>query len=101
MPRERRKHFRVKCNSPATICDLDGRSRWPCSLSDFSNGGGKITGVLALVIPDEFMLHIARGRTRKCRVRWRLAFSLGVEFAECMANLENVKSEFEMLATVG
>jgi len=99
MPRERRKHFRVKCNSPATICDLEGRSSWPCSLNDFSNGGGKITGVLALVIPDEFMLRVAHGRNRKCRVRWRLAFALGVEFTDATANADEVKS-FPVLEAV-
>lgn len=89
MSRERRKHFRVNCNAPATIYDMDGRSSWPCSLTDFSNGGGKISGVLALTIPEEFMLRISQGRTRQCRVRWRMAFTLGVEFMDRPAAVDD------------
>ena len=82
MRRERRKNFRVEWNSPATIYDTDRQLARPCILSDFSNSGAKITGVMASTIPDEFMLRIARdhGRTRKCRVIWRADDTLGVEF---------------------
>jgi hypothetical protein len=100
MRRQRRKNFRVECNSPAAIYDADLRSTSPCSVSDFSNGGAKITGVLASTIPDEFMLRISPGRTRKCRVRWRLAFALGVEFTDCVTKAEEVNSEHKMLEAV-
>jgi hypothetical protein len=84
MRRERRKNFRVEWNSPATIYDLDRQLVRPCILSDFSNGGAKITGVLSATVPDEFMLRITRGhgRTRKCRVIWRTDDAVGIEFTD-------------------
>jgi hypothetical protein len=97
---ERRKTFRVECDSPATMYALDHRTTWPCTLSDSSNGGAKISGVLALTIPDEFMLRISSGRARKCRVRWRAAFTLGVEFTDCMTKAEPVKSGRGVLEAV-
>jgi hypothetical protein len=45
MRRERRKHFRVEWNSPATI--YDGQLPRCCIVSNFSNGGAKIVGVKA------------------------------------------------------
>lgn len=86
MPRQRRKNFRVECNSPATIHDISRRSSWPCSVSDFSDGGVRITGVLALAIPDELVLCVVHGPARQCRVRWRLPFALGAEFTDRVTN---------------
>jgi hypothetical protein len=60
------------------------RASWPCSVSDLSDRGVRITGVLALAIPDEFVLCVLDGRARQCRVRWRLAFALGAEFTDCV-----------------
>ena len=84
MTRERRKHFRVEWNSPATIYNLDRHLERPCILSDFSNGGAKITGVRVSTIPDEFLLRFSHGhvRTRKCRVIWRTDDTLGIEFTD-------------------
>jgi hypothetical protein len=84
MRRERRRNFRVEWNSPATIYDADRQLARPCILSDFSNSGAKITGVLASTIPDEFMLRITRGhgRTRSCRVVWRTDDAVGIEFTD-------------------
>src|ERR1700733_7583475 len=56
MRRERRKSFRVEWHSPATI--YQGKLARPCVVSNFSNGGAKITGVGAAIIPDEFALRI-------------------------------------------
>jgi hypothetical protein len=100
MSNERRRNFRVEWNSPATIYDLERHLVRPCILTNFSNTGARITGVLASTIPDEFMLRISPGRTRKCRVRWRLAFTLGVEFTDCMTKAEEVNSEHKMLEAV-
>jgi hypothetical protein len=85
MPRQRRKAFRVECNSPATIHDMSHRSNWPCSVSDFSDRGVRITGVLALAIPDEFVLCFD-SRAHQCRVRWRSPFALGAEFTDWVTN---------------
>jgi PilZ domain-containing protein len=84
MRRDRRKHFRVEWNQPATIYDLDRKLERPCILSDFSNGGAQITGVRANTIPDVFVLQITRSDNRRCRVLWRTDDTLGAEFAECV-----------------
>jgi hypothetical protein len=94
---QRRKSLRAEDNSPATIYAMDRRSTWPCSLSDLSNGGAKISGVLAITIPNEFVLCISNGDTRKCRVRWRMAFTLGVEFIDRKMNQQKVNPEHEVL----
>jgi hypothetical protein len=81
MRRDRRNNFRVEWQSPATL--YDGTLARPCILSNFSNGGAKITGVRAMTIPDEFGLRIApRRRMHICRVIWRTDDALGVQFTD-------------------
>ena len=82
MRNERRKNFRVEWHSPATIYDFERKLNRPCILSNFSNGGAQIAGVCPSTVPDEFMLQIARGDRRKCRVLWRTDDTLGVEFID-------------------
>jgi hypothetical protein len=84
MRRERRKNFRVEWHSPATIYELDGEMPRPCILADFSNGGAKITGIVASTIPDEFMLRMGRGESRvhRCHVVWRTNDTVGVQFTD-------------------
>ena len=88
MRRERRKSFRVEWNSPAMI--YDGKSARPCIVSNFSNGGAKITGVRAATIPDEFAMRITSHdtRMRKCRVLWRSDDTLRVEFTDRVTSAE-------------
>jgi len=94
MSRERRKNFRVEWNSPATIYDTEKQMIYPCVLKDFSNGGAKISATSVADIPDEFTLRIASGRAgmRKCRVLWRTARTLGVEFADRLEDILNTKA---------
>jgi len=94
---ERRKTFRVEWNSPATIYDVDRELVRPCILSNFSNTGARITGIRATTIPDEFVLCITPGRTRRCRVIWRSDDTLGVEFTDCVGEVEDVCPEYEEL----
>jgi hypothetical protein len=82
MAREQRKNFRVEWNSPGTIYDRNSNQARPCIVSNFSNGGARITGVRAATVPDEFMLRITPSRKRKCRVLWRSSDALGVEFTD-------------------
>jgi len=84
MRRDRRASFRVEWNSPSTIYDVDRHLERPCIVSDFSNGGAKITGVRTRTIPNEFRLRISHneGRARTCRVIWRSDDTLGVEFTD-------------------
>jgi hypothetical protein len=88
MRRDRRKASRIGYDSPTRIYALDGQSTHPCVLSDLSTDGAKITGVLASVIPNEFMLRIPHRGSRRCRVLWRLPFELGVEFTDHVINAE-------------
>jgi len=65
------------------IYDCDGDWGHPCVLSDFSNGGAKLSGVTVSAIPDDFMLRLARGlKPRRCHVMWRSAEELGVRFID-------------------
>ena len=81
MRRDRRNNFRVEWHSPAIL--YQGTLARPCILSNFSNGGAKITGVRTTTIPDEFGLRITpRRRIHACRVIWRTDDALGVQFAD-------------------
>jgi PilZ domain len=81
--RERRKNFRVEWNSAATLYDRHGRRARPCIVGNFSNGGAKIGGIRPETVPDEFMLRLTpHSPPRRCRVVWRSADALGVEFAD-------------------
>jgi hypothetical protein len=83
MVQERRKSFRVDWNASALCYDCAGEWGYPCVIKDLSNRGAKIAGVIIDNLPDEFMLRISRARgSRKCRVLWRDADKLGVEFIE-------------------
>ena len=93
---ERRKNFRVEWNSLAAIYDLDRELLRPCILANFSNTGARITGVRATTIPDEFVLCITLGRTRKCRVIWRSDGALGVEFTDRVEKTEDECLEHEV-----
>jgi len=78
---DQRNNFRVEWSWPATIYH-DQFSR-VCVLSNLSNGGAKLSGIMASTIPDEFMLHvIPHGRIRKCQVLWRTDDALRVEFID-------------------
>ena len=89
MARERRKNFRVEWNSSAVFYPQDGKKGSACIVSDFSNGGAKITGVNPSAVPDHFALRLARGlKARKCHVLWRSADALGVEFVDQRAGSE-------------
>jgi hypothetical protein len=80
--REHRKNFRVEWNSAGKIYDRNGRFAQLCIVSNFSNGGARITGVEPGTVPDEFILRISpHGRAHECHVSWRSKHGLGVEFA--------------------
>jgi hypothetical protein len=81
MRRERRKHFRVEWNSPATI--YDGKVACPCTVSNFSSSGARIAGVRAKTIPNKFSLRITpHSRIHTCRVVWRTDDAVGVKFTD-------------------
>ena len=80
--RDRRKHFRLRWDLPATIYDVDRHLERPCTLVDLSTGGAKLAGVRANTIPEEFRLRTPLGDRRSCRVIWRTEGTLGVEFTD-------------------
>ena len=87
--RDRRKSFRIEWNSPAMMYDFDGSFARECIVSNFSNGGAKITGVEPTAIPDEFILRISpHSRAHRCRVAWRSKDSLGVAFADVVKSVD-------------
>jgi hypothetical protein len=95
MLRERRKSFRVEWNSPATI--HYGEVTRPCILSNFSNTGAKITGLVPDTVPNEFTLRITpHGRERKCRVRWRYGEAIGVAFTDRIPSAEEPHAKDEV-----
>jgi PilZ domain len=93
---ERRKHFRVEWNLPATIYDVDRHLERPCILSDVSSGGAKLSGVRANTIPDEFRLRTPFGDRHTCHVVWRTDNELGVRFTD--RNEDGVLREQEFVA---
>jgi hypothetical protein len=93
MARERRKNFRVEWNSSAVFYAQDREKGSACIVSDFSNGGAKITGVIPTAVPEHFFLRMAGGlKPRKCHVLWRSADALGVEFVDQTASSEGVRA---------
>jgi hypothetical protein len=105
MSRERRQNIRVEWHSPGKIYGGDGDLLSHCIIKDLSNGGAKITGINVRKIPDEFMLRIARGAVglRKCRVLWRNATTIGIEFVDRLPRAHerhSTRAEAEQLRQV-
>ena len=92
---ELRKHKRQPLHYPAWIFLAPDRQPLQCMLSDVSKSGAKITLGAAADIPDQFMLLLsADGKTRrKCRVAWREAKRLGVEFLGAPIDSPDDKSQ--------
>lgn len=87
MSRERRRNFRLEWTSPATIELPSGEGPLTCTIVNLSNGGARLGGVKAAVLPDEFALRIAPGvsEARACRVSWRTQDEVGVQFIDTPA----------------
>jgi hypothetical protein len=81
--RERRKNFRVEWNSFAKMFDCNGHFIGRCVVSNFSNGGARITGVHPDTAPDKFILRLtSHGRAHQCQIVWRSKDGFGVEFTD-------------------
>src|ERR1700722_11040442 len=91
MRTERRKNYRIQWHSRAMISSCDGDWSSPCVLSDFSNGGAKISGPSVRHGPAQFFLRMGRGvRPRNCRVLWRSADAIGVAFTDAALSAEDM-----------
>ena len=83
MQDERRGNFRVEWNGEAKIA-VKGRVVCSCIVSNFSNGGAKLSKVDASArLPDLFEIQLFdQEAPRLCRVTWRRDDELGVQFAD-------------------
>ena len=83
MQDERRSNFRVEWNGEATIA-VKGRVVCSCIVSNFSNGGAKLSKVDANAkLPDLFYVQLFdQEAPRLCRVTWRRGDEIGIQFAD-------------------
>jgi hypothetical protein len=74
---EKRKHPRLKL-------ELDAVVTWPkpvpCTISDVSATGARLTTKFMDMLPDEFDLALNADLMRKCQVVWRTNTQVGVKF---------------------
>jgi hypothetical protein len=78
---ERRRVRRTKCFKYAKI-SANGSLR-DCVVRDISALGARLALVSTAYIPDDIALTFDSARTlRACRVAWRAATEIGVEFRE-------------------
>jgi hypothetical protein len=78
---DRRRARRIQMYRCAKI--LANGSLRDCVVRDLSTLGARLAFVTTSYIPDRFSLSFDDGHTlRECRVAWRSATDMGVEFAE-------------------
>jgi PilZ domain len=78
---ERRKRSRAVSSQPAIISTAGAR-RINCVVRNFSSTGARLEGLLPASLPQTFDLVFDDKRaTLACRVKWRRAGAVGVEFA--------------------
>ena len=79
--RERRRVRRIHVFKSAKVT-FNGSLR-DCIVRDLSSLGARLAFVSTAYIPDDFSLTFDSARTlRACRVTWRTATEIGVEFQE-------------------
>jgi PilZ domain len=79
---EQRKHQRRNVRHPAIILKNDGSLFRQCLVKDVSAAGAMLEMQTPDKAPDEFILRLSRYGSvhRKCKVLWRSANALGVQF---------------------
>ena len=84
MTEERRQHLRVEWISSGSIVPGGGKLERPCTVYNLSNGGAKLSGIMAETLPDAFALRLSPrgGAVKKCRIIWRTKHEVGIEFLE-------------------
>jgi hypothetical protein len=85
VPSEERKQKRRAFSYVGTMEFGDGTATQPCELSDISDGGARLTVFMdPKTIPDRFALLLSpQGNVRRlCRVAWRSAQEIGVQFCK-------------------
>ena len=77
---ERRLFPRTRALFRGRIVFNHSRSVIDCTMRNHSDGGAMLAVASAVGIPDQFDLRVGRQAGRTCRVRWRKADAIGVEF---------------------
>jgi hypothetical protein len=78
---------------PACIVDDAGALIDECTLADISEGGARLALGSAREVPAEFTLLLSRDGAiqRRCRVLWRTAADIGVEFTAVTSDERFIK----------
>jgi len=75
----RRRSERRICRSLAKIQFGTGGLPRDCMVTDISDGGVKVVAEY-FELPPEFTLIFSEGRSRQCRLVWRIGCEFGAEF---------------------
>jgi hypothetical protein len=82
---DRRTSPRQSLNRDALVCSADGKPIAGCQLCDVSAVGARLALAAPELakLPDEFILVLAKRAKvhRRCRVVWRTAEEVGVQFS--------------------
>src|SRR5947208_11998290 len=87
---EKRKSPRKNLRYPAYIDTGDGSPMQTCSLVDISDTGARMNLDASHKVANQFTLFLGHesGARRRCRVAWRNAIQIGVEFLKVEAKAE-------------
>jgi len=78
---ERRNEARHRALKGARIVFKGHEALIDCTVSNLSDRGARLKVESPIGIPDTFDLVLDHGPVRGCRVTWRKATQIGVEFA--------------------
>src|SRR5258707_15440544 len=86
---EKRKNLRRSITYPAFIDRGDGLPAIECTLCDASQEGALLAVTDPRRVPAEFILALSSGGAarRRCRVAWRTATQIGVEFLKTLIKM--------------
>jgi PilZ domain len=79
---EKRKTRRRNVRHPAVVLNRDGSISCLCTMKDVSATGAKLELLKQIEIPNEFTLLLSKygNVRRRCKIKWRLATTVGVRF---------------------
>jgi hypothetical protein len=88
--KDRRKHARADLEEPAYISS--GGACWSCVIVNLSTDGAAVELADPTVVPDRFVLMIARDRrTFNCRLAWSQHNRIGISFEAAGAVPNNTR----------
>jgi hypothetical protein len=77
----RRKSERLPCNGGAKLHFGVGSLPRDCTIIDISDGGARFVAE-NLDVPAEFTVIFPTGKSRPCRLAWRIGCEFGAEFID-------------------